>query len=212
VDFKGKAKAFARTYSFLASILPYTSAEWEKLSIFLTFLVPKLPAPQEQDLSRGILEAIDMDSYRVEKKAAMQIALPDANAEIEPVPASGGGHKAEPELDTLSNILKAFNDQFGNIQWTDSDRVHRLITQEIPAQVANDTAYQNARKNPDRQNARIEHDKALARVMIGVLKDDTELYKRFSDDESFRRWLADTVFNITYGQHPPLDPRATCSL
>ena len=67
VDFKGKANAFLRAYGFLAAILPYTYAEWEKLSIFLTFLVPKLPAPREDDLSKGILEAIDMDSYRVEK-------------------------------------------------------------------------------------------------------------------------------------------------
>ena len=52
--------------------LPYTYAEWEKLSIFLNFLVPKLPAPIEDDLSRGILKAIDMDSYRVEKLAAVQ--------------------------------------------------------------------------------------------------------------------------------------------
>ena len=34
VDFKGKAKAFLRAYGFLAAILPYTYAEWEKLSIF----------------------------------------------------------------------------------------------------------------------------------------------------------------------------------
>ena len=37
VDFKGKAKVFVRTYGFLSSILPYTNAEWEKLSIFLNF-------------------------------------------------------------------------------------------------------------------------------------------------------------------------------
>ncbi|KKK60057.1 hypothetical protein LCGC14_3028170, partial [marine sediment metagenome] len=67
VDFKGKAKAFCRTYDFLASILPYPNAQWERLSIFLNFLVPKLPAPKEEDLSKGILESIDMDSYRVEK-------------------------------------------------------------------------------------------------------------------------------------------------
>src|SRR5262249_27098454 len=111
VDFKGKAKAFTRTYDFLASILPYTNAGWEKLSIFLNFLVPKLPAPKEEDLAKGILESIDMDSYRVEKKAALKVQLPDQNAEIEPVPVSGGGRKAEPELDRLSNILKSFNDQ-----------------------------------------------------------------------------------------------------
>ena len=198
VDFKGKAKAFLRTYGFLSSILPYTNAEWEKLSIFLTFLVPKLPAPVEEDLSKGILESIDMDSYRVEKQAAVSIQLPDANAEIEPVPAAGSGHMPEPELDRLSNILKAFNDQFGNISWTDKDRVHKLITEDIPSRVAADQAYRNAKKYSDRQNARIEHDKALARVMTAVLKDDTELFRQFADNEGFRRWLTDTVFVLTY--------------
>ena len=198
VEFKGKAKAFTRTYAFLSSILPYTNAEWEKLSIFLNFLVPKMPSPMEEDLSKGILETIDMESYRVEKQSAIKIQLPDADAEIEPVPMAGGGHRPEPELDRLSNIVKAFNDQFGNVPWTDADRIHKLITVEIPAKVAADTAYQNARKHSDKQNARIEHDKALGRVMTALLSDDTELFKQFSDNESFRRWLTDTVFSLTY--------------
>lgn len=58
MDLKGKAKAFARTNGILASILPYSNADWERLSIFLNFLIPRLPAPKEEDLSRGILEAI----------------------------------------------------------------------------------------------------------------------------------------------------------
>ncbi len=198
VDFKGKAKAFLRAYGFLSSILPYTDAGWEKLSIFLGFLVSKLPAPVEEDLSRGILEAIDMDSYRVEKQAAMRIQLPDADAEIEPVPTSGGGHKPEPELDRLSNILQVFNDQFGDIPWTDSDRVHRLITEEIPNRVAGDSAYQNAMKNSDKQNARIEHDKAMGRVMTSMNKDDTQLFKQFMDNPAFKRELTDMVFRLTY--------------
>ena len=55
VEFKGRAKAFLRSYGFLATILSYTYADWEKRSIFLTFLVPKLPAPEEDDLSRNPL-------------------------------------------------------------------------------------------------------------------------------------------------------------
>ena len=174
VNFKGKGKAFVRAYGFLASILPYTNAEWEKLSIFLNFLVPKLPAPVEEDLSKGILESIDMDSYRVEKKAAIHVQLADEDAEIKPLPTTGGRHQAEPELDRLSNILKTFNDQFGHILWEDEDRVRRLITEEIPAKVAEDTAYRNARENSDRQNARIENDEALRRVMTAVLNDDMQ--------------------------------------
>jgi type I restriction enzyme R subunit len=207
VEFKAKAKAFARTYDFLASILPYSNSEWEELSIFLNMLIPKLPAPKEDDLSRGILETIDMDSYRVEKKAAMEIALADEDAEIGAVPTSAAGHKPEPELDLLSNIIKAFNDQFGNIEWTDADRVQRLITEEIPGKVASDHAYKNARENSDRQNARIEHDRALVRVMNGVLQDDTELFRQFSDNESFRRWLSDAVFAATYESSPAASPR-----
>lgn len=45
-----------------------------------TSVVPKLPARVEEDLSKGILEAIAMDSYRVEKLAVVKIQLPDANA------------------------------------------------------------------------------------------------------------------------------------
>ena len=42
----------------------------------------------------------------------------------------------------------------------------------LPARVVADTAYQNARKYSDKQNARIEHDKALVRVMTALLQDD----------------------------------------
>lgn len=200
VDFKGKAKAFVRTYGFLASILPYSNADWEKLSIFLNFLIPKLPAPKEEDLSRGILEAIDMDSYRVEVKISLKIGLPDQDAEIGPVPTTGGGRKPEPELDQLSNIIKAFNDQFGNIEWKDGDKIRKVIAEEIPAKVAADAAYQNAMKNNDKKTARIEHDAALQRVMIDLLSDHTELFKQFSDNPSFKKWLGDTIFGVTYQQ------------
>ncbi len=62
IAFKSKAKAFVRTYAFLSSILPYNNQGWEERSIFLNFLIPKLPAPEDPDLSKGILETIDMDS------------------------------------------------------------------------------------------------------------------------------------------------------
>jgi type I restriction enzyme R subunit len=200
VDFKGKAKAFSRTYQFLASVLPYTNAEWEKLSIFLDFLTPKLPAPVEEDLSKGILESIDMESYRAEKQQTMKLTLPDEDSEIAPVPTSGGGRKPEPELDALSNIIKAFNDRFGNIDWEDEDRIRKVITEDIPAKVAADQAYQNAMKNSSKSAARLEHDRALEKVVIEMLSDHTELFKQFSDNPDFKKWLADTIFGVTYAE------------
>ena len=195
VDFKGKAKVFCRTYDFLASVLPYTNREWEKLSILLNLLTPKLPAPQEEDLAKGILEAIDMDSYRVEKKAVMKIALADEDAEIEPVPTEGGGRKSEPELDRLSNILKNFNEHFGTL-FADSDRVAKRIRDDIVPKVASDIAYQNAKENTP-HTARMAHDQALGKVMQILLKDDTQVYKQFVENESFRRFVGDMVYALT---------------
>jgi len=195
VDFKGKAKVFCRTYAFLSSVIPYCNAEWEKLSIFLDLLTPKLPAPKEEDLAKGILEAIDMDSYRVEKKAALKIALADDDAEIEPVPTDAGGRKSEPELDRLSNILKSFNEQFGTL-FTDTDRVAKRIRDDIAPKVAADTAYQNAKENTP-HTARMAHDQALAKVMQHLLTDDTQVYKQFVENDSFKRAVRDMVWSIT---------------
>ena len=170
----------------------------QERSIFLNFLIPKLPSPVEEDLSKGILETIDMDSYRVEKRAMREIMLEDEDAEIEPVPGVGGGGKGEVEIDRLSAIIGQFNDLFGGIDWQHADRVSQMITETIPAKVAQDTAFRNARENSDRENARIEHDRALARVMTSIMKDDTELFKQFVDNTDFKRWLGDTVFRLAY--------------
>jgi hypothetical protein len=85
-----------------------------------------------------------------------------------------------------------------------------LVSARAPAdhegylgKVAADTAYQNAKKNSDKQNARIEHDKALARVVVRLMRDDTELFKQFSDNAGFKRRLADTVFGMTYVHSHP---------
>jgi type I restriction enzyme, R subunit len=197
VDFKGKAKSFVRTYDFLASVLPYNNKDWEKLSILLNFLIPKLPAPKEDDLSKGILESIDMDSYRVEKRTTMAVPLPDEDATIGPIPVGGGGHKPEQELDRLSNILKSFNDQFGTL-FTDADRIIRRIHEDIAPKVAADSAYVNAKNNtPDA--ARIELDAALMRVINPLLRDDTEFYKQFVQNESFKRFVTETVRGLTTG-------------
>ena len=202
VDFKGKAKAFLRSYYFLATILRYRNPAWEERAIFFDLLVPKLPAPREDDLSRGILEAIDMESYRIEKKQEMEIALADEEGALDPTPVEGGGGAAEPELDLLSKIIQSFNEHYGNIEWKDADRVRRLITEDIPKRVLEDRPYENARRRRDRQNAEIELERALRRVMNEVVADDTDLYKNFSENEAFRRWLADSVFRLTYPSSP----------
>ena len=197
VAFKGSAKAFTRLYAFLSQVLLYANPEWEKLSIFLNFLIPKLPAPGDEDLSKGILETVNMDSYRAEKQAAQRLSLDDEDAEIGPVPTgSGGSGRPEPELEPLSRIIATFNDTYGT-DFTDADKVAELI-RTLPEQVVADTAYRNARRNSDPQNARIEHDAALRRLITSMVRTNTELFRAYTENPDFRARLNDQMFWLTY--------------
>ena len=95
-------------------------------------------------------------------------------------------------------IIEEFNDLFGGIEWGDGDRVIRTVTVDIPAAVAKDAKFANARQNSDRENARVESDKATERAVLGMVQDNTQLFKLFADNPDFRRWLTDTAFRLAY--------------
>ena len=136
-----------------------------------------------------------MDSYRVEKRALMKIALADTDAEIAPVPAEGGGRKPESELDRLSNVLTSFNESFGTL-FEDTDRIVKRIREDIAPRVAADKVFQYARPNTP-HTAPMAHAHALNRAMQILLKDDTQVYKQFVENESFRRTVEDMVYQLT---------------
>ena len=59
-----------------------------------------------------------------------------------------------------------------------------------------ETFYQNAKRNTP-NTARIELSAALMRVISPLLRDDTEFYKQFVQNESFKRLVTDTVAALT---------------
>jgi type I restriction enzyme, R subunit len=197
IEFKSCAKAFVRTYNFLAAILPYGSIEWEKLVIFLNLLIPKLPSPQGEDYTKGLLDDIDLESYRAEVRETMRIQYENENGEVNPIPVGADVGIDVPELDTLSNILKVFHDVFGDIEWTDEDKVKKQVA-ELPNIVMQDEAYQNAMKNSDAQNARDESDRATTQAIMETMSSGIELYKAVNENQSFRKWILDMVFDATY--------------
>ena len=197
IEFKSSAKSFVRTYNFLAAILPYGSVEWEKLAIFLNLLVPKLPSPEGEDYTKGLLEDVDIEAYRSEAQETMRIYLANENSEVNPIPVGTDVGINVPELDTLSNILKEINEIVDNMEWTDKDTVKKQIA-DLPDIVSKDVAYQNAMHTSDEQNSRTESDRATDEAILATLNSGVELYKAIQDNESFRKSIMDMVFNITY--------------
>ena len=94
-------------YRYLVKIIDFNNQYYEQLWWFLKLLVQKLNINDDADLAAGIIETIDMDSYRPSKQGKTKITLDDDSGVVEPIPVDAGGGKGEPELDTLENILKA---------------------------------------------------------------------------------------------------------
>jgi type I restriction enzyme R subunit len=142
-----------------------------------------------------------MDSYRPSKQGTEKISLTEEPGVVNPITIDVGSGKPEPEFDTLENILKAFNQRFGDIDWTDKDKVNKILTEQIPADMKADTKVMDAiTTSPDRQNARITSDKRLEELMHQYLFTQTEIFKKFSTDKDFQRRYKEFIFDTLWEQ------------
>jgi type I restriction enzyme R subunit len=193
IDFYVKAKSFFRTYAFLSKILSFKNVYWERLYWFLKFLIPKIKPEEIEDLAKGILEAIDLDSYRLSQTHQENIKL-TGEEELNPAPTNIKGSKMLGEFEQLEAIINEFNERFGINNWTDDDKVKKYLFEQLPKDFESDTETVNAVHNSDKQNAKITSDKKVEDLMQDVIFQYTDLYKKFTDDPDFKRQYLDFVF------------------
>lgn len=195
IEFKGNAKSFLRIYSYLGKIIDCKNPEWEKLFWYLKFLVPKLFIEKADDLSEGILESIDMESYRPSKIGTENISLAEEPGEVRGIPTGVGGGLSDPDLDTLENILSAFNQRFGAIDWSDKDKVRQILMQQLPNEMKANKEVMDAIQHSDKQNAKISSDRKLEELMRQYLFSQTEIFKKFTTDKDFQRQYKEFIFD-----------------
>lgn len=194
-DFYAKSKTYLKDYSFLAQILPYEDIELEKTYILLKKLITKITPPKDEDLAKGILDNVDFDSYRIQLDRTENIML-EGNGELKPSQADGSSKIAETELDELSNIIKEFNERYGNTEWGEADKVARVL-QNIKDDVKKDEDFINSFKYTDKQNLRIDFEKILEKKFQDFINDNFILFKRFNDDEKgFKKAITQIIFDM----------------
>lgn len=196
-DFRLKCKSYVRLYAFLSQIVPFVEPYLERLYIFLKNLENKLVKATDTDLAKGILENIDMDSYRIQKTGEYKIQL-QQGPELKPMPTDLKGGVSEPEMEYLSKIVKAFNEKFGTA-FTNEDKV-RKMTQELMLDVMEDKkAIENINASiskQDLQNARITFTDVLKEKMVNHIESNFEVFKEYNDNPEFRAFLAGQMFNL----------------
>lgn len=209
IDFKIKVKSFLRTYSYLSKILDFKNVYWEQLWWYLRYLLPKLVLDKQEGGAEGIYETIDMHSYRPSKQETTKIILAEEPGVVPPIPVNVSGSGIESDLDSLDNILKNFNQRFGDINWTDKDKVNDILTKQLPADLKADLKIMEAiTTSPDKQNAKISLDKKVEELMQQYLFTQTEIYKMFTTNPDFQRRYKEFIFDTLWMKHnekPPIN-------
>lgn len=196
---KSAIKNYNRCYPYFAAIMPYESAEWEKVYVFYSLLVRKLPKLKTDDDTDGLLEDIDFDKYRIVKEEERTIALEDKNTEVAPMPVGKGSGKPQPEMDALSNIVKDFNDTYGNIEWKNRDEVQRQI-EELPVRIAGSVDFVNAVRNGDNQVAQIAFNDDMSRIVAEMLEEKTEFVQTYFGNPDFQNFVNARVYQAALSQ------------
>lgn len=192
-DFRAKVKTYVRLYIFLSQIVHFENPYLERLYIFLNHLQNKLGGDTPIDLAKGILDNIDMDSYRLQLEATTNIVMEQGD-ELKPIPTEMRGSTSEPEMDRLSNILQTFNDRYGT-QFEDADKV-RQMAENIANDVAKNQELITSLKYSDEQNARITSDKIVGEELLKHITTNFDLYKLYSDNKEFREDFSAMMFGV----------------
>lgn len=192
-DFRAKVKTYVRLYIFLSQIVPFENPYLERLYIFLNHLQSKLGGETPIDLAQGILDNIDMDSYRLQLEATTSIVM-EQGEDLKPMPTEMRGSTSEGEIDKLSNILQTFNDRYGT-QFEDVDKV-RQMAENVAKDVAQNQELITSIKYSDDQNARITSDKVVGEELLKHITTNFDLYKLYSDNKDFKEDFSAMMFGM----------------
>jgi type I restriction enzyme R subunit len=198
-DYKVKAKQFVKIYGQMASIMPFEIVVWEKLFWFLKFLVPKLIIDdKDKDALDDLLNSVDLSTYGLERvKLNTSIGLDSNETELDPQnPNPRGAHGGDTEQDELDQIIARFNQRwFQGWEATPDEQRTKFLNLAQKMSEHNDFKEKYA-DNTDSQNREIAFARIFDDVMGKQRKNELDLYRLISQDESFKIAMQDTIKRI----------------
>ncbi|EAL3921383.1 type I restriction endonuclease subunit R [Campylobacter upsaliensis] len=190
-EFYTKAKVYLREYSFLAQILPFNDIELEKLSILLKMLIAKIVPPRTEDLAKGILNNVDLNSIRIILESKKDISLSN-NGELSPAGADDSSKK-EVELERLSNIVKEFNTKFGSVDFGTNEKIAKELM-DLKDDIAKEQTFRDSLG--DEQNARRLFADIFKIQYLQFFKRNKDFFTQLDNKEEFKERVSNAIYEM----------------
>ncbi|EPV2543886.1 type I restriction endonuclease subunit R [Campylobacter upsaliensis] len=190
-EFYTKAKVYLREYSFLAQILPFNDVELEKLSILLKMLIAKIVPPRTEDLAKGILNNVDLNSIRIILESKKDISLSN-NGELSPAGADDSSKK-EVELERLSNIVREFNTKFGSVDFGTNEKIAKELM-DLKDDIAKEQTFRDSLG--DEQNARRLFADIFKIQYLQFFKRNKDFFTQLDNKEEFKERVSNVIYEM----------------
>ncbi|ELH6016458.1 type I restriction endonuclease subunit R [Campylobacter upsaliensis] len=190
--FYTKAKVYLREYSFLAQILPFNDIELEKLSILLKMLIAKIVPPRTEDLAKGILNNVDLNSIRIILESKKDIELEEDKGGVKPSSADGSSKK-EVELERLLNIVREFNTKFGSVDFGTNEKIAKELM-DLKDDIAKEQTFRDSLG--DEQNARRLFADIFKIQYLQFFKRNKDFFTQLDNKEEFKERVSNAIYEM----------------
>ena len=147
--------------------------------IFLKFVNKSIPKEQAVDISE-ILNAVDLDSFKIEKRWEGSITLDDSTVGVKGLSTGEGGIRKEEEKDLLSEIIQVLNDTYG-ANLTEENKAH---LQHVDRRIeANEELIQSFAGNNTEEGRRFIFTKIMEQIFLSYVNDNFDFYKAVTQGE-----------------------------
>lgn len=188
-SFKSTSFDYLKKYAFISQIVTFEDPQLEKLYIFLKFLIKKLPR-RKNILPYEVLEAIDMETYKIEKKGEVNVLLENEEGLIDPMSGGGGKGTTEDEKDMLSKIIKEINERYGT-NFTDTDRV---ILNDLTRRLYKSEVLKGSVQNNSKDSAKLKFDELFQNELVDMLDSHFNLYQKLDQSPELKKFVQERIF------------------
>ena len=191
-QFKSLVADYTRKYAFISQIVTFEDPQLEKLFVFLKLLNKKLPR-RKDSLPYDVLEAVDMDTYKIQKKQEASVILDNTEGIIYPMGGGDSGTmQVHDEMDYLSKIIKEINERFG-ANFNSEDKV---ILNTLSDKLMKNSELRGSIENNSQDSAKIKFDSEFQSELITMLNSHFDLYKKLDENPELKKFVNEKLFDF----------------
>ncbi len=197
--FRSALQNFSRVYGFYSQIITFEDLFLEKFYAYVRLLNRKLDARETGALPKDLLNAIQLDSLRIQETYTGAIPLIDQVGELSGTYAaeSGSSGLTEEETDTLENIVQRLNELYG-ANLTEEDQ---LDLERIQRQVEDDPDLAVVMEANNTDQAKWEtFNQTVDKILREFVRTKLDLYRKIKQDD-----IEDTLKRIWFEEYQNRD-------